>query len=455
MRAQENTFSLKELKKGLWLTIKLTLIFSILFFLINRNYTVKSFLINLGISAMYSFSLGLGQGLLNDYLTTKWDWVTQTNRRVWVGIIATICYTVPVILIIHYFLYIKIFGNSFDIFFSEKMIWNHLFWMIFTFAISAFLHARGFMIEWKKSVSQESTKQEILAKTETAKFESLKNQLDPHFLFNSLNVLTSLIFEDQVKAEKFTTKLSKIYRYVLEQRNKDLVPIEEELKFAKAYVELLGMRFEDAVQFSIPNEVSNKELKIVPLSLQLLLENAVKHNVVSSIKPLEIIIFEENGFLHIQNNINPKETIGKSTKVGLQNIVDRYGLISNRQVKIENNNKIFKVSLPLLTKINTMMNTQDFENSNYIKAVEKVEKLKEFYQNLVSFCLVIPFLIFINFRFSPGFHWFWFPIFGWGIGLTFHFLEVNNYNIFMGKDWEERKIKEMMEEEGKKAKRSF
>jgi two-component system LytT family sensor kinase len=147
--------------------------------------------------------------------------------------------------------------------------------------------------------------------------------------------------------------------------------------------------------------------------------------------------------------------MGKSTKVGLQNIVDRYGLMSDRQVRIENNNKIFEVSLPLLTKINTMMNTQDFENSNYIKAVEKVEKLKEFYQNLISFCLVIPFLIFINLKFSPGFHWFWFPIFVWGVGLTFHFLEVNNYNIFMGKDWEERKIKEMMEEEGKKAKRNF
>jgi two-component system LytT family sensor kinase len=127
-------------------------------------------------------------------------------------------------------------------------------------------------------------------------------------------VLTSLIGEDQVKAEKFTTKISKIYRYVLEQRNKDLVPIEEELNFAKAYVELLGMRFEDAVKFSIPDEVSNKELKIVPLSLQLLLENAVKHNVVSSTKPLEIIIFEEDGFLHIQNNINPKRNNGEKYK---------------------------------------------------------------------------------------------------------------------------------------------
>ena len=92
-------------------------------------------------------------------------------------------------------------------------------------------------------------------------------------------MLTSLIGENPNQAEKFTTKLSKVYRYVLEQRNKDLLPIEEELKFAKTYMQLLEMRFEDAVKFNIPDSISNNELKIVPLSLQLLLENAVKHNV--------------------------------------------------------------------------------------------------------------------------------------------------------------------------------
>jgi two-component system LytT family sensor kinase len=173
----------------------------------------------------------------------------------------------------------------------------------------------------------------------------------------------------------------------------------------------------------------------------------VKHNVVSSSKPLTIDIYEEGNYLIIENNINPKQAIGKSTKVGLQNIADRYGLITDKVVKIENNNKLFRVSLPLLIKMNNMMYTDDLENSKYVKALEKVEKLKEFYQNLASYCLVIPFLIFINLRFSPGFQWFWFPMFGWGIGLTFHFLEVNNYNVFLGKNWEDRKIKEMMKED--------
>ncbi|APZ47080.1 histidine kinase [Polaribacter reichenbachii] len=446
MTTSNPTFFTK-LKKDIFICIKLTVIMAVIFVIINQQFTLKGMGLVFLISAMYSFTLGLGNGLINDFLNTKWDWVTETNERVWAGIITTTIYTVIAVLIIHYVQYIVIFDNSFEDFFSGYLIWVHLFAIIFSLGVAAFFHARGFMINWKSAMTQETTKQEIVAKTETAKFESLKSQLDPHFLFNSLNVLTSLIGENPNQAEKFTTKLSKVYRYVLEQRNKDLVPILEELTFAKTYMQLLGMRFEDAVEFNIPDTVSNKDLKIVPLSLQLLLENAVKHNVVSSSKPLTINIYEENNYLIIENNINPKEAIGKSTKVGLQNIADRYGLITQRGVKIENNNKTFKVSLPLLYKMNDIMYTDDLENNKYVKAVERVEKLKEFYQNLASYCIVIPFLIFINLRFSPGFHWFWFPIFGWGMGLAFHFLEVNNYNIFLGRNWEDKKIKELMDKE--------
>ncbi|MEX6625414.1 histidine kinase [Tenacibaculum salmonis] len=433
------------MKKNILLCLKITLIFGVFFILINKQFTLKGVFLTFLISGIYSFGLGLGNGFLNDYLSRKWSWITQTNKRVWAGIIGTFLYTIPVILAIHYFLFVVLYDENPQHFFSGKMIWVHLFWIIFAFAISAFLHARGFMINWKASVKQETTQHEIVAKTETAKFESLKNQLDPHFLFNSLNVLVSLIGENPKQAERFTTKLSKVYRYVLEQRNKELIPLEEELKFARTYMELLQMRFEDAIEFNIPTTISNSELKIVPLSLQLLLENAVKHNVVSSTKPLEIKIFESGDFLQIQNTVHPKEVIGKSTKVGLRNIADRYGLITDKSVEIKNNNKIFTVSLPLLTKTKNMsFNNNSIENSKYIKAVEKVEKLKELYQNLASYCVVIPFLIFINLKFSPQFHWFWFPIFGWGIGLIFHFLEINNYNIILGENWEERKINEIM-----------
>ena len=441
----QEVYTIKSFKKSAFLCLKLTVIFGLLFGFVFGQRTLENILWSFIISGMYCFGLGFGNIFINNYLSSKWDWITLTNQRIWSGIIATVLYTVPVVLIIDYVVFVVLNGVDVANFFKGNYFWIHLFYIILSLGVSTFLHARGFMINWKSAMTQESTQQQIVAKTETAKFESLKNQLDPHFLFNSLNVLTSLIGENPAQAEKFTTKLSKVYRYVLEQRNKDLVPIEEELKFAKTYMQLLEMRFEDAVKFNIPDTISNNDLKIVPLSLQLLLENAVKHNVVSSSKPLTISIYEKDTYLIIENNVNPKEAIGKSTKVGLQNIADRYGLITQKGVKIENNNKTFKVSLPLLYKMNDIMYTDDLENSKYVKAVERVEKLKEFYQNLTSYCIVIPFLIFINLRFSPGFNWFWFPVFGWGMGLAFHFLEVNNYNIFLGSNWEDRKIKEMME----------
>ena len=409
MAENKNIFSFKSTKVGVKICLKLTLIFGVIFVLINQQFSPKAIGFVFLISAMYSFGLGLGNGMLNEYLDSKWSWVKETQKRLVAGIFATLLYTIIAVLIIDYIQLVLISGYDFSEFFEGRLLLTHIFTIIGYLAISVFFHARGFMMNWKASQTQKSNKIEIVAKTETAKFESLKNQIDPHFLFNSLNVLTSLIGENPKQAERFTTKLSKVYRYVLEQRNKELIPLSEELNFARAYMELLQMRFEDAIQFDIPSEISNEELKIVPLSLQLLLENAVKHNVVSSNKPLKLRIFEENGSLIIENNINHKETIGKSTKVGLKNITDRYNLLTRRSVKITNDGLIFRISLPLLTKNNNSMYTEKIESSSYVRAVERVEKLKEFYQNVASYCIVIPFLIFVNLFTSPGFHWFWFP----------------------------------------------
>ena len=444
MNTPKNIVIIRSVKKGFIVCLKLTILFGIIFSIVYQQFSLKGIGSTFLASAMFSYGIGFGNGFLNDYLNTKWDWITQTKQRVTAGIIGTIIYTIPVVLGINYVIWIVIGGADIAMFFSGSSLFIHLFYIIISFGVSSFLHAKAFMTNWKIAMTQESTKQEIVAKTETAKFESLKSQLDPHFLFNSLNVLTSLIGENPYKAEKFTTKLSKIYRYVLEQRNKDLIPVLEEIKFANTYMELLGMRFEDAVKFEIPSSITNKNLKIVPLSLQLLLENAVKHNVVSSSKPLTIRIYEQDNYLIIENNINPKQAIGQGTKVGLRNIADRYGLITDKNVIIENNNKIFKVSLPLLLKMNNMIYSENLENSKYLLAVERVEKLKKFYSSLASFVVVMPFLIFINLSYIPYFQWFWFPLFGWSIGLVSKLLEANNYNIFLGKNWEEKKIKELM-----------
>jgi len=290
--------------------------------------------------------------------------------------------------------------------------------------------------------------QKIIAGTASARFDALKNQLDPHFLFNSLNVLTSLIEEDPYQAQKFTTSLSKVYRYVLEQKNKDLVTIDEELNFARTYVRLLKMRFEDSIVFDIPEKASNPEAKIVPLSLQLLLENAVKHNVVTSSKPLRIKVFEQDKSLVVANNLQEKQVVKKSSGVGLQNIKQRYNILSNREVSILKTANEFSVALPMLSQKVTVTETQEehIEEKRYLKAKERVEAIKGFYGNLFAYLIVIPFLWWLNWR-TTDFLWAFFPTFGWGFGVTMHALEAFGYNPFLGKRWEEKKLKELMEDE--------
>ena len=309
----------------------------------------------------------------------------------------------------------------------------------------------GFYAIWYYKYRQETKvkEQKIIAGTASAKFDALKNQLDPHFLFNSLNVLTSLIEEDPYQAQKFTTSLSKVYRYVLEQKNKDLVSVDEELQFAKTYVRLLKMRFEDSIVLEIPEKSSDPDAKIIPLSLQLLLENAVKHNVVTSEKPLHLKVSEENGALIVSNNLQEKQVVKKSSGVGLTNIQQRYGILTDKKVRISKTTTQFSVELPILTKQVTKMGTQEMyiEDKRYEKAKERVEAIKGFYGNLASYCIVIPILIFINYNSGTDFPWAIFPAIGWGFGLTAHGLEAFGYNLFFGKNWEEKKMREFMDDD--------
>lgn len=204
------------------------------------------------------------------------------------------------------------------------------------------------------------------------------------------------------------------------------------------------MRFENSVYYEVPQTLSNPEAKVVPLSLQLLLENAVKHNSISEKKPLKITIYEEGNYLVVQNNFQKKEVLKTRKGVGLQNIISRYHIVTNRKVIIEENMQIFRVKLPVLTQKITVMETYNSNEDNaYFKAKARVKEIKEFYGNLLSYCTVVPFLIFINYITFWGFQWFWFPLFGWGLGLTIHGITVFGY----GANWEERKIKELMQKE--------
>ncbi len=318
-------------------------------------------------------------------------------------------------------------------------------WLVASLFVSYWIYKVILLIIKKQD--RKVQEQKIIAGTASAKFETLKNQIDPHFLFNSLNVLSSLIEENPENAQRFTTSLSKVYRYVLEQKDKDLVPIEEELAFAKTYMNLLQMRFENSLTYEVLIENLDSQAKVVPLSLQLLLENAVKHNIISEQKPLHIKIYIENDVLVIQNNFQKKAVLQEGQGVGIQNIVSRYDIITDRKVAIEQNEETFTVKLPILTKQTTIMENTNYDAENaYYKAKRQVDELRKFYTSLISYCVVIPFLIFINLSYSSQFQWFWFPMFGWGFGLTMKGLRAFGY----GANWEERKIQQLLNKEENK-----
>lgn len=340
---------------------------------------------------------------------------------------------------------IVIKGKTITEFIAAETLSNYYVSIIITLVITLVVNA--FHV-YKRFQENRIKEQKIIAGTASAKFESLKNQIDPHFLFNSLNVLSSLIEENPDNAQRFTTSLSKIYRYVLEQKDKELVSVEEELAFAKTYMNLLKMRFENSIFYELPQTVSSPDAKVVPLSLQLLLENTVKHNIASPKKPLRIRIFEEKGYLVVQNDFQKKEVLQDRRGVGLQNIISRYAIITARKVQIEQTDKCFTVKLPVLTKQVTIMETShDESNTLYFRAKKKVEDIKGFYGNLFSYLACIAGLALINLLTSSNYLWFLYPAIGWGIGVAIHFISVFNALPFLSRDWEEKKIRELLHKE--------
>lgn len=203
-----------------------------------------------------------------------------------------------------------------------------------------------------KRLGEVEVKAERLEKASAqAQFAALKNQVSPHFLFNSLSILSSLVQVDADLSEKFIDQLSRAYRYILEQKDNELVSLKTELEFIQSYVFLLKIRFEDKfnVAINVP-EALWTQYKIAPLTLQLLVENAVKHNRMSSDRPLHVQIRAEKDDLVVENVLQPREqTDTNSTGVGLQNIVDRYALLTPRPVTIGPDEGMFVVKIPLLT----------------------------------------------------------------------------------------------------------
>ena len=216
--------------------------------------------------------------------------------------------------------------------------------VIMNFVLVAITEGIFFFRQWRESaIEAERFKKESIR----AQLESLKNQVNPHFLFNSLNTLSSLIDHDKDMSKEFLDDLSAVYRYVLQHRDEEVVTLKTELDFIRSFSQLLKKRHGDRVAFHF--NVKREELQqgIPPMTLQLLVENAVKHNVASRKKPLKVEVFSQDGKLVVRNNLQRKNNIN-STGVGLANIKSRYQYLSDQTIEVTENETFFEVKVPII-----------------------------------------------------------------------------------------------------------
>ena len=217
-----------------------------------------------------------------------------------------------------------------------------------TLFVTSLYESAYFFGEWKTNIQRAEALARAGIQSELA---VLKSQLDPHFLFNSLNTLTALIDETNAEAQQFVEQLADVYRYVLLSRDKTTVTLCEELAFVEAYVALNKTRFRDDLLVERHIGAGAAQGIVAPLSVQMLVENALKHNRVSPESPLRLVLRAEAGaagYVSVANNVQPKTSLEQSTKVGLRNIIDRYRLLTQQPVQVSEEAGVFTVRLPLL-----------------------------------------------------------------------------------------------------------
>lgn len=282
-----------------------------------------------------------GNAHVSDYISHKVSWLENPPKRFVLGIIGVVVYTPIAVyglsLFAEYIVNVSISDVN-DIAISSIGV---------TFVISFFLNALSFFNNWKKAaLDAEKLKKEQMI----TQYESLKNQVNPHFLFNSLNALTNLVYEDQDRAAAFIRQLSQVYRYVLETRQQELVTLATELEFIEAFVSLQKARFGDKLVVNINPRGQNHKM-LPPMAIQMLLENAIKHNEISEQHPLYIQVDVDNeDTLVVENNLRKKNIpLEPSSGLGLENIKARYAFLSDRGVDVQTTNDAFIVKLPLLT----------------------------------------------------------------------------------------------------------
>ncbi|MGE5499175.1 MAG: sensor histidine kinase [Syntrophothermus sp.] len=295
-----------------------------------------------------------GNLIISRKIDRHFHWNTEPIKRVIYQIAFNTIYTIlvilAVILIDLYFIVDFPFDNALPFIKLTIVVAVIIFLLVQASYIGIY-----FFRQWEKSRFES---EELKRKNLQSQFEALRNQVNPHFLFNSLNTLTTLIYEDQKLAVDFVQRIANVYRYVLQSKDKEVIGLKEELDFIKAYLFLQKIRFGENLIENIDVPAAYEKSQIPPLTLQMLVENAIKHNIVSAGRPLVISIKADGGdYIEVTNNLQKKQNAGSSTGIGLENIRQRYRILIQKEIEIKQDEKSFTVKIPLIPLKN--------ENTNY------------------------------------------------------------------------------------------
>lgn len=291
------------------------------------------------------FLIWNGNLLLLELFDRELSWEKNIRYKLLLSALIAIIWPTIIHFMYGLFIFPLIHGHPCELNSKENIIYLVIS-IVTTLFVNCVFVAITFFKSWRHTLQE---KEELKRERISAEFATLKNQINPHFLFNSLNTLTSLIEENPATATDFVQKLASVYRYVLTQKDKELVPLNEELAFIQSYIFLNQIRFGSNLRTHIHIEPQFLKSKIVTLSLQMLIENCIKHNIISADKPLTIYIGVFNNKIFVRNNLQPKTAFNTdSNGIGLHNIVHRYSLLTSDEVDILEDGKDFMVSLPLL-----------------------------------------------------------------------------------------------------------
>lgn len=286
-----------------------------------------------------------GNYILYRWLNLLMPWENDSLKRILYQLLLSGIYT-TLSANLSYYLFKSLFTDfPPDI---QQMILLNIYAIFIIIPVFSIFFGIFFLTKWKKAtIAMEAAKKEAIK----SELLALKNHIDPHFLFNNLNILSSLIEPENNAAQAFLEKFSEVYRYVLKHKDSEVILLSAELQFLEAYIYLINTRFEHQLAFSVDVDERSREYYLPTLTIQMLVENALKHNNFSSKNRLQIKVISQDDHLLISNTYNPKDSsvaVGDAAGSGLKNIEKRYELISNKKPEIEISENEFIVKIPLL-----------------------------------------------------------------------------------------------------------